>query len=154
MINRIKQYDWKRYNISLLGVVLVLCMISAFAVRLAGGEDDGMSYMKGQIMGICMGIVIIAILSVLDYHFICQFTAIFYVIGVILVLATYTPLGTNNGTDAKRWIRMAGLTFQPTELMKIIFILTLAVFLVRRSSKMSQVKTLVLTLVITAVPML
>ena len=41
MINRIKQYDWKRYNISLLGVVLVLCMISAFAVRLAGGEDDG-----------------------------------------------------------------------------------------------------------------
>ena len=150
MINRIKQYDWKRYNISLLGVVLVLCMISAFAVRLAGGEDDGMSYMKGQIMGICMGIVIIAILSVLDYHFIWQFTAIFYVIGVILVLATYTPLGTNNGTDAKRWIRMLGLTFQPTELMKIIFILTLAVFLVRRSSKMSQVKTLVLTLVITA----
>ena len=69
MINRLKQYDWKRYNISLLGVVLVLCMISAFAVRLAGGEDDGMSYMKGQIMGICMGIVIIAILSVLDYHF-------------------------------------------------------------------------------------
>ena len=154
MINRIKQYDWKRYNISLLGVVLVLCMISAFAVRLAGGEDDGMSYMKGQIMGICMGIVIIAILSVLDYHFICQFTAIFYVIGVILVLATYTPLGTNNGTDAKRWIRMLGLPFQPTELMKIIFILTLAVFLVRRSSKMFQVKTLVLTLVITAVPML
>ena len=154
MINRIKQYDWKRYNISLLGVVLVLCMISAFAVRLAGGEDDGMSYMKGQIMGICMGIVIIAILSVLDYHFICQFTAIFYVIGVILVLATYTPLRTNNGTDAKRWIRMLGLTFQPTELMKIIFILTLAVFLVRRSSKMFQVKTLVLTLVITAVPML
>ena len=49
---------------------------------------------------------------------------------------------------------MLGLTFQPTELMKIIFILTLAVFLVRRSSKMSQVKTLVLTLVITAVPML
>ena len=38
MINRIKQYDWKRYNISLLGVVLVLCMISAFAVRLAGGR--------------------------------------------------------------------------------------------------------------------
>ena len=59
MINRIKQYDWKRYNISLLGVVLVLCMISAFAVRLAGGEDDGMSYMKGQIMGICMGIVML-----------------------------------------------------------------------------------------------
>lgn len=93
MINRIKQYDWKRYNISLLGVVLVLCMISAFAVRLAGGEDDGMSYMKGQIMGICMGIVIIAILSVLDYHFICQFTAIFYVIGVILVFGNVYAAG-------------------------------------------------------------
>lgn len=154
MINRIKQYDWKRYNVSLLGVVLVLCMISAFAVRLAGGEDDGMSYMKGQIMGICMGLVIIAILSLLDYHFICQFTAIFYVIGIALVLATYTSLGTNNGTDAKRWIMLPGLTFQPTELMKIIFILALAVFLVRHAGKMSQIKTLLLALVMTLIPML
>ena len=135
MINRIKQYDWKRYNISLLGVVLVLCMISAFAVRLAGGEDDGMSYMKGQIMGICMGIVIIAILSVLDYHFICQFTAIFYVTKLLYLFVTHVRRWElTNGTNAKRWIRMLGLTFQPTELSKV-YLFDAGSFLSRRSSK-------------------
>ncbi len=152
MLNRIKQYDWKRYNVSLLGVVMVLCGISAFAVRLAGGEKNGANYMKSQIMGICLGLVIIAILSVLDYHFICQFTTLYYLFGIALVAATYTPLGTNNGTDAKRWIKLAGLTFQPTELMKIIFILFMAVFAARKRNKMHQFRTMLLAFALTLVP--
>lgn len=153
MINRIKQYDWKRYNVSLLGVVLLLCAISAFAVRLAGGEEDGMVYMMGQIRGICMGLVVILFLSLLDYHFICQFTILYYVVGLALVFATYTPLGTNNSTDARRWIKLPGLTFQPSELMKIILVLTLAVLFVKRQAKMHQVRTLLFALALTAVPM-
>lgn len=154
MINRIKQYDWKRYNASLLGVVLLLCTISAFAVRLAGGEEHGVQYMKGQIMGICMGLFVIFVLSLLDYHFICQFTGLYYVVGVALVAATHTSLGDNNGTDAKRWIRLGGLpTFQPTELMKIILILVLAVVFMKRQTKMYQMRTLLIGLGLTLIPM-
>ena len=46
MINRIKQYDWKKYNFSLLCVVIVICLIGAFCVKLAGGEEKGMALMK------------------------------------------------------------------------------------------------------------
>lgn len=152
MINRIKQYDWRRYNVSLLCVVIVLCLISAFAVWLAGGEDKGMAYMKGQLMGMLIGLFIVAFLSMLDYHFICQFTAIYYVFGIALTAATYTPLGTNNGTDAVRWIKLPGITFQPTELMKIILILTLASLFVKIQNKLQQFRTLLPVLVITMIP--
>ena len=43
MINRIKQYDWKKYNVSLLCIVIILCLIGTFSVKLAGGEEHGIS---------------------------------------------------------------------------------------------------------------
>ena len=120
MINRIKQYDWKKYNFSLLCVVIVICMIGAFSVKLAGGEESGMSLMRGQIVGVVLGLFVVAFLSVFDYHFICQFTALYYVAGILLTLATHTPLGTDNNTGVYRWIKVGPISFQPTELMKII----------------------------------
>ncbi len=66
MINRIKKYDWKKYNFSLLCVVIVICLIGAFCVKLAGGEEKGMSFMKGQIAGLILGLFIVMILSLLD----------------------------------------------------------------------------------------
>ena len=62
MIKRIKRYDWKKYNFSLLLVVIAVCLIGTFCVKLAGGEKMGMALMKGQITGIILGLFIIAIL--------------------------------------------------------------------------------------------
>lgn len=152
MINRIKQYDWKKYNFSLLCVVIVICMIGAFSVKLAGGEESGMSLMRGQIVGVVLGMFVVAFLSVFDYHFICQFTALYYVAGILLTLATHTPLGTDNNTGVYRWIKVGPISFQPTELMKIILILTLATVYSKLKSKVDKVSTLVIIVVVTMIP--
>lgn len=154
MLNRIKQYDWKQLNVSLLIIVFLLCSISMLAVRLAGGDDKGLGYMRGQLFGICLGILIIALLSMIDYHFICQFVGLYYIFGVALTLATKTPLGTNNGTDAVRWIKIGSITFQPAELMKIIFILTIATFLSKRKAKLDRITTLIMVAILSMVPMI
>ena len=154
MINKIKQYDWKKYNYSLLGVVILLCIISAFTVKLAGGSDSGASYMKSQLIGMVLGLFIVAVLSILDYHFICRFAAIFYLGGILLTAATHTPIGTTNGTDASRWISLAGITFQPTELMKIILILTLSVLIYKLKNRLDRISTLLLVGAVTGVPVL
>lgn len=152
MLNRLKQYDWKQYNVSLLCVVIVLCLISAFSVYLAGGESKGMIYMKGQIIGMIMGLFIVAFLSIMDYHFICRFVAVYYVLGVALTAATYTPLGTNNNTEATRWINIGGITFQPSELMKIILILTLATMFAKIQNKTHQILNMLPMVVVTMIP--
>ena len=152
MINRIKKYDWKKYNFSILCVVIVICLIGAFCVKLAGGEEKGMSFMKGQIAGLILGLFIVMILSLFDYHFICQFTAIYYICGVLLTLATHSPLGTSNNTDVKRWIKLGPITFQPVELMKIILILTLATLYSKLRNKVDKVSTLFIIVITTMVP--
>nr|MCR5797878.1 FtsW/RodA/SpoVE family cell cycle protein [Eubacterium sp.] len=40
----------------------------------------------------------------------------------------FTPLGSNSGTDSYRWLDFKILMFQPSEVVKIIIILTLATF--------------------------
>lgn len=154
MINRIKKYDWKKYNFSLLCVVIVLSLIGAFCVKLAGGEEKGMSFMKGQITGLILGLFIVMVLSIFDYHFICQFTAVYYVCGVLLTLATHSPLGTNNNTSVKRWIKLGPITFQPVELMKIILIITLATLYAKLRNKVDKVSTLFIIVITTMVPVM
>ena len=36
MLNKIKQFDWKKFDYFLLVAVVLLCLIGAFVVRLAG----------------------------------------------------------------------------------------------------------------------
>lgn len=154
MINRIRQYDWKKYNFSLLCVVIILCILGLYCVRMAGGTTKGASLMKGQLVGLILGLIIVAIVSVIDYHFICQFCVVYYIVGILLTLAVHTPLGTDNYTGAYRWIKLGPITFQPTELMKIILIITLAALFSRLHSKLDKVSTLVKVCVVSAIPVL
>ena len=154
MINRIRQYDWKKYNFSLLCVVVILCILGLYCVRMAGGTTKGASLMKGQLVGLILGLIIVAIVSVIDYHFICQFCVVYYIVGILLTLAVHTPLGTDSKTGAYRWIKLGPITFQPTELMKIILIITLAALFSRLHSKLDKVSTLVKVCVVSAIPVL
>ena len=154
MINRIRQYDWKKYNFSLLCVVVILCILGLYCVRMAGGTTKGASLMKGQLVGLILGLIIVAIVSVIDYHFICQFCVVYYIVGILLTLAVHTPLGTDSKTGAYRWIKLGPITFQPTELMKIILIITLAALFSKLHSILDKVSTLVKVCVVSAIPVL
>lgn len=135
-----KQYNWKRYNLSLVAVVIVLCVSSAFFVRLAGDTDAmGAYYFKKQIIGLVGGLFILAFVSLVDYHLICRFVPILYVISVLLVAGTkYSPLGTDLDTGSFRWLNLKIINFQPSEITKIILILTLAVFYTKFKEKVNK----------------
>lgn len=154
MLNRLKQYDWRNFNYSLIIIVIILCLISAFTLKLAGGAEKGAGYMKGQLAGMILGLFIVAFLSVLDYHFICRFVAVYFFVGIMLVLMTKIPgIGTDLDTGSTRWIRIpvGDITFQPSELLKIIFILTLAVLFCKIRKQLDQFKS-VLWIVLLTLP--
>lgn len=150
---KFKQYDWRRYNISLLIVVIILCIFSAYFVKFAVGADDGGSYFKRQIIAMIIGICIAVFVSLIDYHFLCDFVIIYYIIGTLMVAATkLTPLGTDLDTDSYRWLKLPGVNFQPSEICKIIVILTLAVFLTQVRENLDKFRYFLLAGLITAIP--
>lgn len=113
-----KQYDFKRYNITLLVVVFILGLIGAFLIKQVQGSDENL-YMK-HLIGLVGGLIIAVIVSLFDYHFIAKFYIVLYFINlVLLVMVRVMGIEINH---AKRWLKI-GIEFQPSELTKIILII-------------------------------
>lgn len=148
-----KNYEWKRYNIPLVMVVLVLCIISTFTLWVIGsGMNKTADYQK-QILGTTIGLIMMLIISVIDYHFLCRFVIVYYIIITGLVAATrFSPLGTDLDTNAFRWIKLPGFNLQPSELCKVMIILVLAVILNKFNNKMDSVVPLIISVIVTIIP--
>jgi rod shape determining protein RodA len=143
----------KRYNLLLLFTVTILGVAGACFIRLAGGTDSGDRNFKKQIFGLLAGLVIGVFVSCIDYHLISRFVLLYYIIGTVMVAATrFSPLGTDVNTGSYRWLKLPGMNFQPSEVMKIILVLTLAVFLNRQEERMERFRTLIFAGLIMALP--
>lgn len=86
------------------------------------------SYFTVQLIAILMGYVGAIILTLIDYH---EITDYWYIVaGFCLFLIAYTQIKgiavvSSGGINAKAWIKMpGGMTFQPSELVKIGFMIT------------------------------
>lgn len=114
-----KQYDFKRYNIPLIIVVLLLGMIGAFLIKQVQTEEENL-FVK-HLIGLAGGILIVVIVSLVDYHFISSFYIILYIINIALLLMV--KFMGYNLNDSQRWIRLGPIPLQPSELSKIIMII-------------------------------
>lgn len=150
----LKQYDWKRLNFTLIFVVITLCIMSAYFLKCAGvSAGKGDEYFKRQIIGLIIGLVIVAVVTLIDYHVICEFVIVYYILGVLLAAATrFSPLGTDMTTGSYRWLKLPGINFQPSEICKIILILSLAVFLTKYQEYLDKFRIFLLGILVMALP--
>ena len=77
-----------------------------------------------QLLGLVLGLFIILFILFINYQFICKLSPLLYV-AILLVLAITFKYGTIN-RGVRRWIAIAGITFQPSEFAKIVLILLLS----------------------------
>jgi rod shape determining protein RodA len=71
-----------------------------------------------------VGIVGLLVVVSVDYRNLVRFAPVFYAVGVGLLLAVFALGRTVSG--ARRWIHLGPFTVQPSEVFKLIFIITLA----------------------------
>lgn len=143
-----KQYNIKHYDLSMMFFVILLSGIGAYLMRLVEAEGEGL--FSKQIGGIILGLGIAVVVSLIDYHFISQFYIVLYIINLIMLVAV--RLGGVTINNSKRWLDLKVITFQPSELSKIITIIVLAKLFTMFRNKMNKFYVLVLTAVLTAVP--
>ncbi len=145
-----KRYNWRNYDLSLVVIVLLLCLISIYTLSLV---DMGES--RHQMFGVVLGFILLFACSIIDYHTLCNYVPILYVIATLMAAATkFSPLGTNMQTDSYRWLDFKIVRFQPSEICKIVLILSLAVFFTKYQEKLQSYKTLFLSVAITLPPTL
>ena len=116
----IKQYKLRFYNFRL---VIFLLAISTFGIILVGSAREDLK--SKQLAGVIIGLIIMVILSLMDYSWISNFQWIMY--GANIVLLLIVRLFGDSANGAARWIDFGFIRFQPTELSKIIIILFLII---------------------------
>ncbi|MBQ4425378.1 MAG: FtsW/RodA/SpoVE family cell cycle protein [Lachnospiraceae bacterium] len=104
-------------------------------------DSDGASTMQKQMIGFIGGAVLMAALTVIDYHFILKFHWVIYVLSIALLALLFTGLGVTK-YGATRWLTAPQIgRFQPSELAKVCMIMFFAWFFEKREDKINKAST-------------
>lgn len=141
-----KQYKLRNYHFELIISIIILNVIG---ILLIGSAKH--SVQKTQIMGMAMGLVAMLVISLMDYSFLLRFRWLYYV-GIIGLLVAVKVFG-DKAKGATRWIEIAGIRFQPSELAKIVIILFFAYFFMKYQEKINTVPILVSSFVLLGIPL-
>ena len=134
------------------------CSAISVVVLMSIGQTQLGSNNKGsvQLIASLLGLMLAVVFSTADYHALARAWPLHGVVAWGLVLPTLFLHNVNTGlvtigydaggTSNYSWYRVGGMTFQPAELAKISFILTLALHLSQVRGQVNRPKNLLLLL--------
>jgi len=95
-------------------------------------------------------LIILPILVLVDYQRLIDLSYFLYAIGLLLLLIVLFSGATRLG--AQRWFGVGGVTFQPSEFNKIIYILMLTSYLGHTRDQLKSIKGLIVPILLTIPP--
>ena len=109
-------------------ILTIAASVYGFALinSVSRSADSEKGFLATQILAVGLGYICAVVISLMDYNVVCKFWYIFAAVGVLALVYTSIFGIQVAGTDDKAWIRIAGRTFQTSELVKIFFIVTFA----------------------------
>lgn len=142
----LRQYRLINYNFKLIIFVVALSFIGYFAIGSAK-----QSVQDRQLYGIIVGIILMIIISLINYNWYGYLKWIMYGANIAFLIAVLIAGVEVNGS--KRWINI-GFQFQPSELAKILLILFYSQFIMKYKDKLNTFKMLVTMILLLVVPLL
>jgi cell division protein FtsW len=121
------RYIDRTYWVLFIGLIIwaIIALFSASST-LAFKEEGGiLGPILSQIVFILVGVAAAFVIQFFPSRLIRTLGYIGLIISFIMLILTFTPLGVEiNG--AKRWLRIMGITFQPSELAKLTLIIVVS----------------------------
>lgn len=92
------------------------------------------------VYGLILGSIACFITSKIDYKIYRKYAFIIFIFSILITLSVFIPgLGFEHG-GAHRWIKIASLSFQPSEFLKIGFIIFLSAWMASVKDRVAQFK--------------
>ncbi len=137
-----KHIDYTLLVVTLLLMALgVLMVYSSSAILAQDRYQDSLYFLKREIAYAVLGILLIFSVKSINYRIYYKLTYPILLVTLILLLLVFVPgIGYRAG-GAQRWIRLSGLTLQPSELAKLAVIIFMAYSLAKKGEKIRNFKT-------------
>ncbi len=139
-------------------ILLSLCFFTTlygcFAVFSATSHMESLRPVIVQFGCMILGIISALIISTVDFERLYERWYLIALVGIIPVILTFFIGIAPEGTDDKAWLDLGITTFQPSELLKICFILTFSLHLSKVKANINKPKFLLPLLAHGAAPVL
>lgn len=141
--NVFKKYHLKDYNFTLIITVMLLSTIGILAVGSALPSAQ-----SKQIIGVVLGLIVMVVISLVDFNWILGFQWFIYALNLFLLL--WVEFFGAEYNNAKRWIDLKVITLQPSDFTKIFMVLFFARFLMDHEQEIKEPKTILKALLLIA----
>ncbi len=125
---RLSDIDW-----FLLGLALALAVLGIVEIYSTTLHSSLAGQYKKQIDWLVLSCILALVASRLDYHLILEQTPWLYGVSVLLLVGLLVAGHTIAGT--RRWLQMGPMSFQVSEIVKLVIILVMAAYFADRRSK-------------------
>ena len=138
-------------NYPLLGLIIILFFVGLAALySISNGDFNSWPLKHSQ--RFILGLIIFFLVIFFDLRLIFGYAYVIFFLSIIsLVIIPFFGIESNGAT---RWINIAGISLQPSEFVKYTLILALAKYFHSINNDSSFIKTLIIPLIITIVPVL
>ncbi len=126
----------------IFGAVSALLLFSVFTM---GSLDSGNGYLIRQVIWAIISVSLLVFVSQIDISFIKKSNVLFSFFGLSNVLLLLVIILGKTTKGATSWFDLGGISFQPSDLVKIVLVLILAKYLSRRHVEIANIKHLVIT---------
>ena len=141
-------------SILVIFLTLFLCVVGCVMVYSASSYSALKNYnnqyffLTKQIIGVVVGLVALVFFYFFDSNLLKKLKWVILGIAVVGLILVFIPgIGTSN-YGATRWIRIAGVSFQPSELAKFALVLFCASHLSDNYKKVKNFKTLLMPILV------
>ncbi|MDD4333347.1 MAG: putative lipid II flippase FtsW [Patescibacteria group bacterium] len=127
--------------ITTVGIIIIFGLVmlsSASAVKAYSIFGSTYYYFVHQLFGLAIGLLAFWFFSRADYHVWRKYAFWFLIVSVVLLLLVFIPGLSAHYGKARSWINIFGYSLQPSEFVKISFLLYLAAWLETRQKKLDD----------------
>ncbi len=127
---------WRHVDLVLLGAVLVITAVSLLMIYSATRNQQaatslgGGYYLKRQAIYVGVGLVVMAIVALIDYRSLPDMAPAIYVVTLLVLLFVVSPLGTTK-RGSQAWFQLGSFQLEPSEFAKAAMIVCLSAFIAR-----------------------
>jgi rod shape determining protein RodA len=144
---------WRNFDFVLIGATFVLIIYGILMIRsatLGSVDTDLASRVPRQIQYAVVGIAIMFMVAAIDYRLLGAIHQ--YIYGfLVFVLGLVAVLGVVGAAGAQRWLTV-GIPIQPSEIAKILLVITLAQHLQKQYQKFDKIQTVLISLGYVGIP--
>jgi len=136
----IQEIDWILFVIVFLLTSIGFLMIFSATFK----SNNYPIYLSKQLSALFIGVILMFFLTKFNYQIFKQYSMYVYIISILLLISVLFFGKEVKGTKA--WLDFKLFTFQPSEISKILFILSLAAYLDKESKEIYKLQKLVIPL--------